>query len=127
MAAAEVEATEIPLKGSFRTWAHDRGQPCLVKLHGLKRPVFRFHPVSDLRRVKNKDLMLHHDGMAFGFKMLKSSSKLIIATLSQHGFREVHPNSSDYNIAWSGSHIKTHVYKTLSEHAKINHFPRSFE
>eukprot|EP00730_Choanoeca_flexa_P001646 TRINITY_DN10724_c0_g1_i6.p1 TRINITY_DN10724_c0_g1~~TRINITY_DN10724_c0_g1_i6.p1 ORF type:complete len:907 (+),score=125.96 TRINITY_DN10724_c0_g1_i6:48-2723(+) len=110
----------------WKSWNHDFGQPCLVKLHGLKRPVFRFHPVTELHKVKNRDIDLH-DGAAYGFKMLKSSSRLIISTLTQHGFRQVHPNSSDYNIAWSGTHIKSHVYRTLSEYQKINHFPRSFE
>lgn len=40
---------------------------------------------------------------------------------------QVHPNSSDYNVQWTGSHLKPFTLRGLTEFQKINHFPRSYE
>ena len=30
----------------------------------------------------------------------------------------------DFNMMWTGSHVKTYVLRTFLEHQKVNHFPR---
>ena len=42
-------------------------------------------------------------------------------------FLQVHQNSSDFNLMWTGSHLKPHTLSGLQEFQKINHFPRSYE
>ena len=37
---------------------------------------------------------------------------------------QVHPNSSNFNLMWTGSHIKPHTLRGLQDFQKINHFPR---
>lgn len=37
---------------------------------------------------------------------------------------QVHPNSADYNLVWSNSHLKPFTLRTMSEFQRINHFPR---
>jgi len=33
----------------------------------------------------------------------------------------------DFNIMWTGSHLKTYVLRTMLEFQKVNHFPRSVD
>ncbi|XP_012868958.1 PREDICTED: tubulin polyglutamylase TTLL5 [Dipodomys ordii] len=49
--------------------------------------------------------------------------------LSSHTYwaTVVHPSSTDYNLMWTGSHLKPFLLRTLSEAQKVNHFPRSYE
>jgi tubulin polyglutamylase TTLL5 len=61
------------------------------------------------------------------YKFMHGERKLVKALLDGHGFREVHPNSSEFNIIWSGSNLKSYTFRTLQENQKINHFPRSCE
>ena len=84
------------------------------------------------------------------FKIVKTECKIIRSVLQAHGFHEVrashqcpqsratwhhcdvmvcmvlqvHPNSLDFNLMWTGSHIKPYVLRGFSEFQKINHFPR---
>ena len=37
---------------------------------------------------------------------------------------QVHPNSSNFNLMWTGSHIKPHTLRGLQDFQKVNHFPR---
>ncbi|EDV23631.1 uncharacterized protein TRIADDRAFT_27246, partial [Trichoplax adhaerens] len=53
--------------------------------------------------------------------------KLIHQVLTAHGFREAHPNSSNFNIMWTGSHLKPYLMRGLLDYQRINHFPRSYE
>lgn len=61
------------------------------------------------------------------YKLMKTECKLLRSVLSVHGFHEAHPNSSDFNLMWSGSHLKPYVLRGLQEFQKVNHFPRSYE
>ncbi|KAJ8288844.1 hypothetical protein COCON_G00015030 [Conger conger] len=47
--------------------------------------------------------------------------------LTNHGFHEVHPNSNDFNLMWTGSHLKPYLLRNLLDFQKVNHFPRSYE
>ena len=50
-----------------------------------------------------------------------------ITTMYKLWLFQVHPNSSDYNVQWTGSHLKPFTLRGLTEFQKINHFPRSYE
>lgn len=41
-----------------------------------------------------------------------------------HVFSQVHPSSNEYNLMWTGSHLKPYVLRTLTDIQKVNHFPR---
>ena len=61
------------------------------------------------------------------YKFGGSETKVVRNILNAHGFHEVHPNSSDFNVVWTGAHLKPFTLRGLSEFQKINHFPRSYE
>lgn len=61
------------------------------------------------------------------YKFVKTECKLVRSILGVHCFREVHPNSSNFNLMWTGSHIKPHTLRGMQDFQKINHFPRSYE
>ena len=42
-------------------------------------------------------------------------------------FDQAHPNSSDFNLMWTGSHLKPYVLRGMQEFQKINHFPRLWQ
>ena len=58
------------------------------------------------------------------FKIVRTECKIVRSVLVSHGFHEVHPNSLDFNVMWTGSHIKPYVLRGFSEFQKVNHFPR---
>jgi len=39
-------------------------------------------------------------------------------------FSKVHPNSADFNLMWTGAHLKPFSLRSLQEFQKVNHFPR---
>ena len=42
-------------------------------------------------------------------------------------FLQAHPNSNEFSLLWTGSHLKPYVLRGLTEYQKVNHFPRSYE
>ena len=40
---------------------------------------------------------------------------------------QAHPNSNEFSLLWTGSHLKPYVLRGLTEYQKVNHFPRSYE
>ncbi|XP_060581797.1 tubulin polyglutamylase TTLL5-like isoform X2 [Ruditapes philippinarum] len=93
--------------------------------YGKKTPVILFNAAclynkrSSMRTVGER----YHMTYKFG----NSECKIVRNIFNSHGFHEVHPNSSDYNIVWTGAHLKPFTLRSLSEFQKINHFPRSYE
>uniref|UniRef100_A0A8B9MMB2 Tubulin--tyrosine ligase-like protein 5 n=1 Tax=Accipiter nisus TaxID=211598 RepID=A0A8B9MMB2_9AVES len=61
------------------------------------------------------------------YKIVRTDSRLVRSILTAHGFHEVHPNSSNYNLMWTGSHLKPYLLRSLTDIQKVNHFPRSYE
>ncbi|KAH1015348.1 hypothetical protein HUJ05_013087 [Dendroctonus ponderosae] len=61
------------------------------------------------------------------YKVLQAETKLLSKLLDCHGITEVPPNSSDFNLLWTGSHPKPGTLRTLAPHQRVNHFPRSYE
>ncbi|XP_050312018.1 tubulin polyglutamylase TTLL5 isoform X2 [Anthonomus grandis grandis] len=61
------------------------------------------------------------------YKVLQAETKLLSKLLDCHGVTEVAPNSSDFNLLWTGSHPKPGTLRALAPHQRVNHFPRSYE
>jgi len=87
--------------------------------------VILFRPdsiITNEKKLKNIGEKYH-----LAFKMVKTESKLVRSILSAYGFHEVHPNCPDFNLMWTGAHLKPFSLRTLSEFQRVNHFPRSYE
>ncbi|RLW09993.1 hypothetical protein DV515_00002092 [Chloebia gouldiae] len=116
------------------------GHPCIKWTGGgCKRvPVLVFHAEailakdSYLRLIGGADsnpvsLCLLTEHFHMSYKIVRTDSRLVRSILTAHGFHEVHPNSSDYNLMWTGSHLKPCMLRSLTDVQKVNHFPRSYE
>ncbi|XP_071780297.1 tubulin polyglutamylase TTLL5 [Centroberyx gerrardi] len=94
---------------------------------GLSRkiPVLVFCPEA----VISKDGNIRSVGERYhmAFKIVRTESRLVRGILTNHGFHEVHPNSNDFNLMWTGSHLKPYLLRSLQDFQKVNHFPRSYE
>ncbi|NXM80397.1 TTLL5 polyglutamylase, partial [Oenanthe oenanthe] len=101
--------------------------PCIKWTGGGCRrvPVLVFHAEAIL--TKDSYLRLIGERFHMSYKIVRTDSRLVRNILSAHGFHEVHPNSSDYNLMWTGSHLKPCLLRTLTDVQKVNHFPRSYE
>ncbi|XP_055362017.1 tubulin polyglutamylase TTLL5 isoform X3 [Betta splendens] len=103
-----------------------RDHPCIA-WSGLSKaiPVLLFIPEA----VVSKDGIICSVGERYNlaFKIVRTESRLVRSILTNHGFHEVHPNSNDFNLMWTGSHLKPYVLRSLQDFQKVNHFPRSYE
>ncbi|XP_035023314.1 tubulin polyglutamylase TTLL5 isoform X1 [Hippoglossus stenolepis] len=101
-------------------------QPCIAWC-GLSKtiPVLLFVPEA----VVSKDGTICSVGERYNlaFKIVRTESRLVRGLLANHGFREVHPNCNDFNLMWTGSHLKPYILRSLQDFQKVNHFPRSYE
>uniref|UniRef100_A0A3P8R409 Tubulin--tyrosine ligase-like protein 5 n=1 Tax=Astatotilapia calliptera TaxID=8154 RepID=A0A3P8R409_ASTCA len=88
-------------------------------------PILLFFPEA----VVSKDGSISSVGERYNmaFKIVRTESRLVREILTNHGFHEVHPNSNDFNLMWTGSHLKPYVLRSLQDFQKVNHFPRSHE
>ncbi|XP_057399370.1 tubulin polyglutamylase TTLL5 isoform X2 [Balaenoptera acutorostrata] len=100
--------------------------PCIVWTGGCRRiPVLVFHAEAVL--TKDNGIRVIGERYHLSYKIVRTDSRLVRSILTAHGFHEVHPSSTDYNLMWTGSHLKPFLLRTLSEAQKVNHFPRSYE
>lgn len=101
--------------------------PCIKWTGGGCRrvPVLVFHAEAIL--TKDSYLRLIGERFHMSYKIVRTDSRLVRSILTAHGFHEVHPNSSDYNLMWTGSHLKPCLLRSLTDVQKVNHFPRSYE
>ncbi|NWU00607.1 TTLL5 polyglutamylase, partial [Urocynchramus pylzowi] len=101
--------------------------PCIKWTGGGCRrvPVLVFHAEAIL--AKDSYLRLIGERFHMSYKIVRTDSRLVRSILTAHGFHEVHPNSSDYNLMWTGSHLKPCLLRSLTDVQKVNHFPRSYE
>ncbi|XP_054944603.1 tubulin polyglutamylase TTLL5 isoform X5 [Physeter macrocephalus] len=103
-----------------------RDHPCIMWTGGCKRiPVLVFHAEAIL--TKDNNIRVIGERYHLSYKIVRTDSRLVRSILTAHGFHEVHPSSTDYNLMWTGSHLKPFLLRTLSEAQKVNHFPRSYE
>uniref|UniRef100_A0A8C2Q0P1 Tubulin--tyrosine ligase-like protein 5 n=1 Tax=Cyprinus carpio TaxID=7962 RepID=A0A8C2Q0P1_CYPCA len=104
----------------------DRKLPCVAWSGVSKRiPVLLFCAEA----IVSKDVAIRSVGEKYNlaFKIVRTESRLVRGILVNHGFHEVHPNSNDFNLMWTGSHLKPYLLRSLQDFQKVNHFPRSFE
>uniref|UniRef100_A0A8C9XUX1 Tubulin--tyrosine ligase-like protein 5 n=1 Tax=Sander lucioperca TaxID=283035 RepID=A0A8C9XUX1_SANLU len=87
-------------------------------------PVLLFFPEAAL---DTKNILLSIERYNMAFKIVRTESRLVRGILANHGFHEVHPNSNDFNLMWTGSHLKPYTLRSLQDFQKVNHFPRSYE
>ncbi|KAM9202494.1 tubulin polyglutamylase TTLL5 isoform 2-T2 [Dugong dugon] len=100
--------------------------PCITWTGGCRRiPVLVFHAEAIL--TKDSNIRVIGERYHLSYKIVRTDSRLVRSILTAHGFHEVHPSSTDYNLMWTGSHLKPFLLRTLSEAQKVNHFPRSYE
>ncbi|XP_017691180.1 PREDICTED: tubulin polyglutamylase TTLL5 isoform X6 [Lepidothrix coronata] len=101
--------------------------PCIKWTGGGCRriPVLVFHAEAIL--TKDSYLRLIGERYHMSYKIVRTDSRLVRSILTAHGFHEVHPNSTDYNLMWTGSHLKPYLLRSLTDIQKVNHFPRSYE
>ncbi|KAK3093578.1 hypothetical protein FSP39_017678 [Pinctada imbricata] len=93
--------------------------------YGKKTPVVLFCPDAILQKKPAKKTVGERYHMTYKFG--GSECKLVRNIFNFHGFHEVHPNSSDFNLIWTGGHLKPFTLRAMTEFQKINHFPRSYE
>ncbi|KAL5009107.1 hypothetical protein ScPMuIL_014688 [Solemya velum] len=93
--------------------------------YGKRTPVIVFDANAVLQKKGNRRMVGERYHLAYKFG--NAECKVVRNILNGHGFHEVHPNSSDYSIMWTGSHLKPFTLRGLTEFQKINHFPRSYE
>ncbi|XP_070272328.1 tubulin polyglutamylase TTLL5 isoform X1 [Myotis yumanensis] len=100
--------------------------PCIMWTGGCRRiPILVFHAEAIL--TKDNNIRVIGERYHLSYKIVRTDSRLVRSILTAHGFHEVHPSSTDYNLMWTGSHLKPFLLRTLSEAQKVNHFPRSYE
>ncbi|KAM6201113.1 tubulin polyglutamylase TTLL5 [Rhynchocyon petersi] len=100
--------------------------PCIMWTGGCRRiPILVFH--ADAILTKDNNIRVIGERYHLSYKIVRTDSRLVRSILTAHGFHEVHPSSTDYNLMWTGSHLKPFLLRTLSEAQKVNHFPRSYE
>ncbi|XP_030574251.1 tubulin polyglutamylase TTLL5 isoform X2 [Archocentrus centrarchus] len=88
-------------------------------------PILLFIPEAVVSKDGNISSVGERYNMAF--KIVRTESRLVREILTNHGFHEVHPNSNDFNLMWTGSHLKPYILRSLQDFQKVNHFPRSHE
>ncbi|KAG7237241.1 hypothetical protein INR49_032574 [Caranx melampygus] len=100
--------------------------PC-ISWSGLSKtiPVLLFVPEAVVS--KDENICSAGERYNMAFKIVRTESRLVRGLLSSHGFHEVHPNSNDFNLMWTGSHLKPYILRSLQDFQKVNHFPRSYE
>ncbi|NWS73545.1 TTLL5 polyglutamylase, partial [Crotophaga sulcirostris] len=101
--------------------------PCIRWTGGGCRriAVFVFHAEAIL--TNDSYLRLIGERYRLSYKIVQTDSRLVRSILTAHGFREVQANSSEYNLMWTGSHLKSYLLRSLTDIQKVNHFPRSYE
>ncbi|XP_072424074.1 tubulin polyglutamylase TTLL5 isoform X3 [Chiloscyllium punctatum] len=100
--------------------------PC-IQWTGINRLVPTLVFYADGIVTKDSTLRLIGERYHLAYKIVRTESRLVRSILTVHGFHEVHPNSNDFNLMWTGSHLKPYVLRSLLEFQKVNHFPRSYE
>uniref|UniRef100_A0A3B3VF91 Tubulin--tyrosine ligase-like protein 5 n=1 Tax=Poecilia latipinna TaxID=48699 RepID=A0A3B3VF91_9TELE len=103
-----------------------REHPCIA-WSGISRtiPVIVFLPEAVVS--KNRRICSVGERYNMSFKIVRTDSRLVRRILMNHGFHEVHPNSNNFNLMWTGSHLKPYLLHSLQEFQKVNHFPRYAE
>ncbi|XP_072314129.1 tubulin polyglutamylase TTLL5 [Eucyclogobius newberryi] len=100
---------------------------CRIAWSGASKkiPILLFFPEAIVS--KDDKICSIGDRYKMAFKIVRTESRLVRGLLTNHGFHEVHPNNNDFNLMWTGSHLKPYILRCLQDFQKVNHFPRSYE
>uniref|UniRef100_A0A8C6T5J8 Tubulin--tyrosine ligase-like protein 5 n=1 Tax=Neogobius melanostomus TaxID=47308 RepID=A0A8C6T5J8_9GOBI len=111
---------------SFILCLSTRDHPCIAWSGASKTiPILLFIPEAIVS--KDGNICSIGEQYKMAFKIVRTESRLVRGLLTNHGFHEVHPNSNDFNLMWTGSHLKPYILRSLHDFQKVNHFPRSYE
>ncbi|KAJ7988645.1 hypothetical protein DPEC_G00311360 [Dallia pectoralis] len=112
--------------GSSSEDVQEEDHPCIA-WSGLSRriPVLVF--IAEAIVSKDGNIRSLGERYNLAFKIVRTESRLVRGILTSHGFHEIHPNSNDFNLMWTGSHLKPYFLRSLQNFQKVNHFPRSYE
>ena len=62
------------------------------------------------------------------FKFVNTNgSRLVRCLLIDNGYLEVAPDSTIFDVLWTGKHIKKSMLQGFGPYQKINHFPKTYE
>ncbi|XP_074037435.1 tubulin tyrosine ligase-like 5 isoform X3 [Leptinotarsa decemlineata] len=112
--------TEAPGLSSEETWLS--GGPAGSRSSVL---MFRSSALANTSELAIQEKPAHK--LHITYKVLQAETKLLSKLLDCHGVTEVAPNSSDFNLLWTGSHPKPGTLRSMAPHQRVNHFPRSYE
>ncbi|XP_029454256.1 LOW QUALITY PROTEIN: tubulin polyglutamylase TTLL5 [Rhinatrema bivittatum] len=105
---------------------HVEDHPCILWTGGARKvPIMVFHAEAIL--TKDSCLRIIGERYRLSYKIVRTDSRLIRSILSAHGFHEVHPNSSEFHLMWTGSHLKPYLMRSLLDFQKGEPLPRSYE
>jgi hypothetical protein len=96
--------------------------PRLIRYGSKRAAIIQFSPKVVYDRCPEARKIGEKHSLAF--KFVKNETKLIRNILEGHGFREVHPSSSEFNIMWTGGGMKPFTLRSLNPYQRVNHFPR---
>lgn len=57
------------------------------------------------------------------YRFMNTETKLLRKILSSHGLAEAEENQN-FNLLWTGVHIKPDTFRNLKPYQRVNHFPR---
>ncbi|EDW66473.2 tubulin polyglutamylase TTLL5 isoform X3 [Drosophila virilis] len=60
------------------------------------------------------------------YKFIQTETKLLRKIFNVHGLTEVQ-GESNFNLLWTGVHMKLDTLRNLALYQRVNHFPRSYE
>ncbi|XP_049535638.1 tubulin polyglutamylase TTLL5 [Anopheles darlingi] len=61
------------------------------------------------------------------YKFINTETRLLRKILNAHGMAESGPECNDFNLLWTGIHLKPDILRNLAPYQRVNHFPRSYE
>ncbi|XP_030380051.1 tubulin polyglutamylase ttll-4 [Scaptodrosophila lebanonensis] len=64
--------------------------------------------------------------LRISYKFIQSETKLLRKIFNVHGLTEVQ-GENNFNLLWTGVHLKLDVLRSLAPYQRVNHFPRSYE
>lgn len=88
----------------------------------------RLIPVNSEESTDDADMQATIDEMPatllnITFKFTNTETKLLKRILSSHGLREAKDNQN-FNLLWTGLHMKPDILRSLLPYQRVNHFPR---
>uniref|UniRef100_A0A182IPS9 Tubulin--tyrosine ligase-like protein 5 n=1 Tax=Anopheles atroparvus TaxID=41427 RepID=A0A182IPS9_ANOAO len=61
------------------------------------------------------------------YKFINTETRLLRKILNAHGMGESGSECNDFNLLWTGIHLKPDILRNLAPYQRVNHFPRSYE